>query len=76
MAPVQPKTKKALAAAFISNYVVRNFRLQALEGLEKADVKIDSYGGCHRNCDGNGKHFFLHAGPFLLQIWLLYFLAH
>ncbi|PWA67903.1 Glycosyl transferase, family 10 [Artemisia annua] len=53
MAPVQPKTEKALAAAFISNCATRNFRLQALEGLEKADVKIDSYGGCHRNCDGN-----------------------
>ncbi|PWA44237.1 Glycosyl transferase, family 10 [Artemisia annua] len=53
MAPVQPKTEKALAAAFISNCAARNFRLQALEGLEKADVKIDSYGGCHRNRDGN-----------------------
>ncbi|GKB24772.1 glycoprotein 3-alpha-L-fucosyltransferase A, partial [Tanacetum coccineum] len=53
MAPVQPKTEKALAAAFISNCAARNFRLQALEGLEKANVKIDSYGGCHRNRDGN-----------------------
>ncbi|GKD55204.1 glycoprotein 3-alpha-L-fucosyltransferase A, partial [Tanacetum coccineum] len=50
MAPVQPKTEKALAAAFISNWAAR---LQALEGLEKAIVKIDSYGGCHRNRDGN-----------------------
>nr|GEU88302.1 glycoprotein 3-alpha-L-fucosyltransferase A-like [Tanacetum cinerariifolium] len=55
MAPVQPKTEKALAAAFISNCAARNFRLQALEGLEKANVKIDSYGGCHRNRDGNVK---------------------
>lgn len=52
MAPVQPKTEKALAAAFISNCGARNFRLQALEGLEKANIKIDSYGGCHRNRDG------------------------
>lgn len=52
MAPVQPKTETALAAAFISNCGARNFRLQALEGLEKADVKIDSYGGCHRNRNG------------------------
>ncbi|XP_024967892.1 glycoprotein 3-alpha-L-fucosyltransferase A-like isoform X1 [Cynara cardunculus var. scolymus] len=53
MAPVQPKTEKALAAAFISNCAARNFRLQALEGLEKSNIKIDSYGGCHRNRDGN-----------------------
>ncbi|WOH04738.1 hypothetical protein DCAR_0624150 [Daucus carota subsp. sativus] len=52
MAPVQPKTEKALAAAFISNCAARNFRLQALEGLEKENIKIDSYGGCHRNRDG------------------------
>ncbi|KAH9656038.1 glycoprotein 3-alpha-L-fucosyltransferase A [Citrus sinensis] len=54
MAPVQPKTENALAAAFISNCGARNFRLQALEALEKENVKIDSYGGCHRNRDGNG----------------------
>ncbi|XP_057527493.1 glycoprotein 3-alpha-L-fucosyltransferase A-like isoform X3 [Amaranthus tricolor] len=52
MAPVQPKTEKALAAAFISNCGARNFRLQALEGLEKSGIIIDSYGGCHRNRDG------------------------
>ncbi|KAL2927587.1 putative fucosyltransferase-like protein [Bienertia sinuspersici] len=52
MAPVQPKTEDALAAAFISNCGARNFRLQALEGLEKSEIKIDSYGGCHRNRDG------------------------
>lgn len=52
MAPVQPKTESALAAAFISNCGARNFRLQALEALEKENVKIDSYGGCHRNRDG------------------------
>ncbi|EXC17335.1 Glycoprotein 3-alpha-L-fucosyltransferase A [Morus notabilis] len=52
MAPVQPKTEKALAAAFISNCGARNFRLQGLEALEKANIKIDSYGGCHRNRDG------------------------
>lgn len=54
MAPIKPKTESALAAAFISNCGARNFRLQALEGLEKANIKIDSYGGCHRNRDGNG----------------------
>lgn len=54
MAPVQPKTEKALAAAFISNCGARNFRLQGLEALEKANIKIDSYGGCHRNRDGKG----------------------
>ncbi|KAG8364258.1 hypothetical protein BUALT_Bualt19G0109500 [Buddleja alternifolia] len=52
MAPVQPKTESALAAAFISNCGARNFRLQALIALENANVKIDSYGGCHRNRDG------------------------
>ncbi|GMN37630.1 hypothetical protein TIFTF001_006977 [Ficus carica] len=52
MAPVQPKTEKAHAAAFISNCGARNFRLQALEELEKSNIKIDSYGGCHRNHDG------------------------
>ncbi|XP_075674355.1 glycoprotein 3-alpha-L-fucosyltransferase A-like isoform X1 [Castanea sativa] len=56
MAPVQPKTENALAAAFISNCGARNFRLQALEGLEKSNIKIDSYGGCHRNRDGRGAH--------------------
>ncbi|TQD69724.1 hypothetical protein C1H46_044743 [Malus baccata] len=54
MAPVQPKTETALAAAFISNCGARNFRLQALEALESANLKIDSYGGCHRNRDGKG----------------------
>ncbi|KAL2344812.1 hypothetical protein Fmac_006097 [Flemingia macrophylla] len=53
MAPVKPKTESALAAAFISNCGARNFRLQALEALEKLNIKIDSYGGCHRNRDGN-----------------------
>ncbi|TKY59086.1 Glycoprotein 3-alpha-L-fucosyltransferase A [Spatholobus suberectus] len=52
MAPMKPKTESALAAAFISNCGARNFRLQALEALEKSNTKIDSYGGCHRNRDG------------------------
>uniref|UniRef100_A0A1J3GLR0 Fucosyltransferase n=1 Tax=Noccaea caerulescens TaxID=107243 RepID=A0A1J3GLR0_NOCCA len=52
MAPVQPKTEKAIAAAFISNCGARNFRLQALEALMKTNIKIDSYGGCHRNRGG------------------------
>lgn len=55
MAPVQPKTENALAAAFISNCGARNFRLQALEVLERANIKIDSFGSCHRNRDGNGQ---------------------
>ncbi|XVF67582.1 hypothetical protein PTKIN_Ptkin10aG0132500 [Pterospermum kingtungense] len=52
MAPVMPKTETAPAAAFISNCGARNFRLEALVELEKANIKIDSYGGCHRNRDG------------------------
>lgn len=52
MAPIKPKTEKALAAAFISNCGARNFRLQALEALEKTNISIDSYGSCHRNRDG------------------------
>ena len=54
MAPVQRKTEVALAAAFISNCDARNMRLQDLEALEKSNIKIDSYGGCHRNRDGRG----------------------
>ncbi|KAJ8766625.1 hypothetical protein K2173_001145 [Erythroxylum novogranatense] len=52
MAPVQPKTEKALAAAFISNCGARNFRLQVLDALERLKVKIDSFGACHHNRDG------------------------
>nr|ABU48860.1 fucosyltransferase 1 [Nicotiana benthamiana] len=52
MAPVEPKTENALAAAFISNCGARNFRLQALEALERANIRIDSYGSCHHNRDG------------------------
>ncbi|GJU22568.1 glycoprotein 3-alpha-L-fucosyltransferase A-like protein [Tanacetum coccineum] len=47
MAPVQPKIEKILAAALISNCVASNFRLQALNGLEKVNIKIDSYGGLY-----------------------------
>ncbi|XP_031497002.1 putative fucosyltransferase-like protein isoform X2 [Nymphaea colorata] len=53
MAPIQPKTEPALAAAFISNCGARNFRLEALNMLEKSNITVDSYGGCHRNRDGN-----------------------
>lgn len=53
MAPVQEKSENALAAAFISNCGARNFRMEALEALEKLNVTIDSYGACHRNRDGN-----------------------
>ncbi|CAI0557294.1 unnamed protein product [Linum tenue] len=52
MAPPEPKTEKALAAAFISNCGARNFRLQVLDALEKLKIPIDSYGACHRNRDG------------------------
>lgn len=54
MAPVIPKTEKAHAAAFISNCGARNFRLEALVELEKLNIKIDSYGACHRNRAGQG----------------------
>ncbi|KAK4757471.1 hypothetical protein SAY87_018772 [Trapa incisa] len=47
MAPMQAKTEKALAAAFISNCGAQNFRLQALDALEKTKNKIDSHGGFH-----------------------------
>lgn len=53
MAPVHPKTEKALAAAFISNCDARNFRMQALNELGKANITIDSYGRCRRNRDGS-----------------------
>ncbi|GMH13412.1 hypothetical protein Nepgr_015253 [Nepenthes gracilis] len=52
MAPLQRKTESAMAAAFISNCGARNFRLQALEALERSGIRIDSYGSCHRNRDG------------------------
>ncbi|URD88797.1 glycoprotein 3-alpha-L-fucosyltransferase [Musa troglodytarum] len=53
MSPMQQKTEEALAAAFISNCGAHNFRLQALDMLEELGIKIDSYGSCHRNRDGN-----------------------
>ncbi|XP_068637100.1 glycoprotein 3-alpha-L-fucosyltransferase A-like isoform X2 [Aristolochia californica] len=54
MEPMTPKTEKSLAAAFVSNCGARNFRLEALVMLEKMDIKIDSYGSCHRNRNGQG----------------------
>eukprot|EP01018_Ginkgo_biloba_P008936 Gb_12453 [translate_table: standard] len=54
MASPQPKTEKALAAAFISNCGGHNFRLQALEQLQRHSVAIDSYGACLHNRDDNG----------------------
>ncbi|KAL1801906.1 hypothetical protein ACET3Z_030553 [Daucus carota] len=53
MAPLQPKTENALAAAFISNCVAHNLRLQALEGLKAANITVDSYGACYRTRDGD-----------------------
>ncbi|CAN0878942.1 Glycoprotein 3-alpha-L-fucosyltransferase A [Linum grandiflorum] len=52
MAPMERKTEKALAAAFISNCGALNFRLRVLSALEKMKIPIDSYGACHRNRDG------------------------
>ncbi|KAG4966041.1 hypothetical protein JHK82_040233 [Glycine max] len=75
MAPVQRKTEVALAAAFISNCGARNMRLQDLEALEKSNIKIDSYGGCHRNRDGRGGSMRAHLIPSRpLWIWQLYIL--
>ncbi|KAG0476276.1 hypothetical protein HPP92_012690 [Vanilla planifolia] len=54
MAPMHTKSEKAYAAAFISNCAARNFHLQALQKQEKQNIKIDSYGSCHRNRGGNG----------------------
>nr|WDD38947.1 fucosyltransferase transcript variant 2 [Fagopyrum tataricum] len=54
MAPIQEKNESALAAAFISNCGARNFRLQALEALERSGIKIDSYGSCHKNREEKG----------------------
>ena len=71
MAPVPPKTEEALAAAFISNCGARNFRLQALEMLENLDVKIDSYGSCHRNRDGKGTPSLLYVSIIFLLVSLL-----
>ncbi|CAN1307417.1 Putative fucosyltransferase-like protein [Linum perenne] len=58
MAPVEPKTEKAFAAAFISNCGSLNFRLQVLNSLVKRKIPIDSYGACHRNRDGRGETHF------------------
>lgn len=71
MAPVPPKTEEALAAAFISNCGARNFRLQALEMLENLDVKIDSYGSCHRNRDGKGTFSLLCVQHLFIGVSLL-----
>ncbi|KAL2631929.1 hypothetical protein R1flu_016615 [Riccia fluitans] len=54
MSPVERKTESAWAAAFISNCGAHNFRLEALEGLKKHGVTIDSYGHCLRTHDGRG----------------------
>ena len=56
MAPMQEKNESALAAAFISNCAAHNFRLQAIEALERSGITIDSYGTCHGNHDGRGLH--------------------
>ncbi|XP_026378751.1 glycoprotein 3-alpha-L-fucosyltransferase A-like [Papaver somniferum] len=66
MAPLQPQTEKALAAAFISDCGARNFLLQALEMLEKSNIPIDSYGGCHRNRNGGRNHTYYSPSMYLL----------
>ncbi|KAK4793699.1 hypothetical protein SAY86_024134 [Trapa natans] len=63
MAPMQAKTEKALAAAFISNCGAQNFRLQALDALEKTKNKIDSHGGFHPSA--MGEEFAPSSGSFL-----------
>ena len=68
MAPMKPKTEAALAAAFISNCGARNFRLQALEALEKSNIKIVSYGGCHRNRDGRGNIMIIFINLTLISV--------
>jgi Glycosyltransferase family 10 (fucosyltransferase) C-term len=73
MAPVRPKTEKALAAAFISNCNGNNFRLKALEMLEKAGIKIDSYGSCHNNCGGHGN---FHTCYILILFSVWFFILH
>lgn len=73
MAPLQPKTEKSHAAAFISNCAGNNFRLEALEGLEKVNVSIDSYGLCHRNHDGDGAGFYIFCAKlFIRSVMMLY----
>lgn len=71
MAPIHEKTENALAAAFISNCGARNFRLQALGMLEKLNIKIDSYGACHRNHDGRGTSQ-IHSGISVVFLLLLF----
>jgi hypothetical protein len=73
MAPVRPKTENALAAAFISNCNGNNFRLKALEMLEKAGIKIDSYGSCLNNHDGHGNFCNCFILIFLFSVWLFIF---
>lgn len=53
MAPPKKKTKKAFAAAFISNCGGHNFRLEAITKLRDYGISIDSYGACLRNQDGH-----------------------
>ncbi|KAJ7553056.1 hypothetical protein O6H91_06G083200 [Diphasiastrum complanatum] len=49
MAPLEKKTEKSMAAAFISNCGANNFRLDALVELQNLGITVDSYGSCHRN---------------------------
>ncbi|CAM6037149.1 unnamed protein product [Sphagnum compactum] len=52
MDPPEPKTKSALAAAFISNCGAHNERLRFLELLQQEGIKVDSYGACNQNVVG------------------------
>ena len=55
MDPPKKKTKKALAAAFISNCGARNDRLQIMSMLQSEGVPVDSYGLCDQNVPGGGR---------------------
>lgn len=52
MDPPKPKTKQALAAAFISNCGAHNDRLTIMTMLQNEGVQIDSYGACNQNVPG------------------------
>lgn len=65
MDPPQPKTKTALAAAFISNCGAQNGRLRVFNLLQKEGITIDSYGACNQNIAG-GRGISISRVPALL----------
>jgi glycoprotein 3-alpha-L-fucosyltransferase len=54
MEPIGKKTADHLAAAFISNCHAQNFRLGALDALQREGVTVDSYGACRHNMQSHG----------------------